>query len=44
MARQKSKSRTTQIGRDAKTGRFIPVDKARKRPATTIVHTIKRKR
>lgn len=29
------------IGRDAKTGQFIPVSEAIKRPATTIVETIK---
>ncbi|WP_267894372.1 hypothetical protein [Pseudoalteromonas sp. T1lg22] len=30
------------VGRDAKTGQFIPVEKARKRKATAIVETIKR--
>ena len=44
MARKKSAPRTQKIGRDAKTGRFIPVSTARKRPATTIVQTIKRKK
>lgn len=29
------------IGRDAKTGQFIPVSKAKRRPATTVVETIK---
>lgn len=33
---------TLQIGRDAKTGRFIPVGVARKRPSTAVVETIKR--
>jgi len=31
------------IGRDAKTGRFIPVKKAQRRKSTAIVETIKRK-
>lgn len=30
------------IGRDAKSGRFIPVKKAEERPNTTVVETIKR--
>lgn len=30
------------IGRDAITGRFIPVKAAKKRPNTTVVETIKR--
>ncbi len=34
--------RTFKVGRDAKTGRFIPVKTAQKRPATTVVETIKR--
>lgn len=32
-----------QIGRDAKTGQFIPVAVAKRRPATTVVETIKPK-
>ena len=32
------------IGRDAKTGRFIPVKEAERRPSTTVVETIKRKK
>jgi len=32
------------IGRDAKTGRFIPVKEAKRRPSTTVVETIKRKK
>jgi hypothetical protein len=32
------------IGRDAKTGRFIPVEKAKRKPSTTVVETIRRKR
>ncbi len=33
---------TVKIGRDAKTGQFIPVKKAIKNPNTTVVETIKR--
>ena len=33
---------TTQVGRDAKTGRFIPVKDAKRRKSTTVVETIKR--
>ena len=32
---------TRKIGRDAKNGRFIPVDEAKRRKATAIVETIK---
>ena len=32
------------IGRDAKTGRFIPIKEAERRPKTTVVETIKRKK
>ena len=32
------------IGRDAKTGRFIPVKEAVRRPTTTVVETIKPKK
>ena len=32
----------TKIGRDAKTGEFIPVKEAQRRPKTTVVETIKR--
>ncbi len=37
------KSKTIKIGRDAKTGKFIPVKEAKRRPKTTVVETIKRK-
>ncbi len=30
------------IGRDAKTGQFVPVKEAERRPSTTVVETIKR--
>ncbi len=32
---------TRKIGRDARTGEFIPVKEAVRRPSTTIVETIK---
>lgn len=32
------------IGRDAKTGRFIPIKEAKSRPKTTVVETIKPKK
>lgn len=35
-----SKAKTRQVGRDAKTGHFIPVDEAKKRPSTTVVERI----
>ena len=31
------------IGRDAKSGRFIPVEEARRKPSTTVVETIRKK-
>ena len=37
------KTTTTKIGRDARTGRFIPVKEAERRKSTTVVETIKRK-
>ena len=40
MATKKSGER--KIGRDAETGRFIPVKEAEHRPKTTVVETIKR--
>ena len=33
---------TTRVGRDAKTGRFIPIKEAKRRKSTTVVETIKR--
>ena len=33
--------RIRKIGRDAKTGRIIPVKEARRRPNTTTVETVK---
>ncbi len=35
------KSGTRKVGRDAGTGRFIPVDEARRRKKTAVVKTIK---
>ena len=37
------KKKTFKIGRDAGTGKFIPVKDANKRPKTTVVETIKKK-
>lgn len=34
------KRKTRKIGRDARTGKFIPVKKARKDPSHTVVETI----
>jgi hypothetical protein len=39
----KKKSKTRKIGRDAGTGRFIPVKDARRRKKTAVVETIKKK-
>ena len=39
---KQSKTVTIKVGRDAKTGRFIPVKAAKKRKTTTVVETIKR--
>jgi hypothetical protein len=36
------KGSTFKVGRDAKTGKFIPVKQANKRPNTTVVETIKK--
>jgi len=33
---------TRKIGRDAKTGRFMPVKKAQERKSTAVVETVKR--
>ena len=37
----KPKETTIKVGRDARTGEFIPVKEAEKRPSTTVVETIK---
>ena len=36
------KSKTFQVGRDAKTGRFIPVKDAKRRKKTAVVETFKK--
>lgn len=41
--RRKGGAKSRKIGRDAKTGRFIPVKEAQRRPKTTVVETIKKK-
>ena len=40
----KGRPKTTKIGRDAKTERFISVEEARRRPTTTVVETFKQKK
>ena len=35
-------SKDVKIGRDARTGKFIPVKTAERRPATTVVETIRK--
>ena len=35
-------NKPTKIGRDARTGEFITVKEAQRRPSTTVVETIKR--
>lgn len=36
------KKKTVKIGRDARTGKFIPVKTAQRRKSTAVVETIKR--
>jgi len=38
------KTTTIKIGRNAKDGRFIPVKDAERKPSTTVVETIKKKK
>ncbi len=38
-----NKTKGFKIGRDAKTGEFIPVEKARQRPSTAVVEVIKKR-
>jgi hypothetical protein len=40
MANSKSSSKTFKIGRDSKTGEFIPVKEAERRPNTTTVERV----
>lgn len=42
MATRKGKGSTTKIGRDARSGKFIPVREAKRRPSTTVVETVKK--
>lgn len=43
MTKSKSgSSKSFKVGRDAKTGQFIPVREAERRPSTTTVETIKK--
>ena len=44
LAKKKRKTVTVKVGRDARTGRFIPVKTARRRKSTAVVETIKRKK
>ena len=37
------KGTVQKIGRDAKTGRFIPVEETKRKPSTTVVETIRKK-
>lgn len=41
MGTKKDDTTTFKVGRDAKTGEFIPVKEAQRRPSTTVVETIK---
>ncbi len=34
-------AKTVKKGRDAKTGKFIPIKEAKRRPSTTVIETIK---
>jgi hypothetical protein len=36
-----AKSSVGRIGRDARTGRYVPVKVAERRPATTVIETVK---
>lgn len=38
------KSSTFKVGRDAGTGRFIKIKEAKRRPKTTVVETIKKRK
>lgn len=44
MSKRTSKKDTFKIGRDAKTGLFIPVKKAKENPGKTVVETIKKRK
>jgi len=34
-------AKTSRRGRDAKTGKFIPIKEAKRRPSTTVIETVK---
>lgn len=34
-------AKKSQRGRDAKTGKFIPIKEAKRRPSTTVIETVK---
>jgi hypothetical protein len=38
----KNEKRPAKIGRDARTGRFIPFKEAERRPKTTVIEKVKR--
>lgn len=40
-SRKRLMSKTVQKGRDAKTGRFISIEEANRRPSTTVVEKVK---
>lgn len=40
MANKKSTSKTFKVGRDSRTGEFIPVKTAERRPSTTTVERV----
>jgi len=35
-------NKTRKVGRDARTGKFIPIEKAKRRKSTAVVETIKK--
>lgn len=39
-----SNSKTYRVGRDAKNGQYIPVKEAERRPATTVIERVPRKK
>ncbi len=42
MVHKRAKATSVRVGRDAKTGRFISVSKAKRRPATAMVEAVRR--
>lgn len=41
MRKEERRMGVRKVGRDAKTGQFIPVKEARRRPTTTVIETVK---